>query len=130
MLVSDGDVVAAEAFEIADAGETSGSVVADTIGLPAVRVGVGGVAVPSTDGGMISCGKKGGALEAVDVEVALELELGASCDAPSSAEVWLLEISSADVATAAKLAGSVGTDVSLGVSEVFAFTGTGAAKAL
>jgi hypothetical protein len=124
--------VTVESLEIAGAGETSDSVGAGAVGLPAVCVcvGVADVAVPSTDDGMISCVTKGDAFETLDVDVALELKLGAGCDTAGSPEVWLLEMSSADPATVAKLVGSVGTDVSLGVSEAFAFTGTGAAKAL
>ena len=75
---------------------------------------------------MTCCGKRGVVPETVDVDVALGLKFGANCNALDNPGVWPPEISSPDSATVAKLVGSVRTDVSLGVSEAFAFTGTGA----
>jgi hypothetical protein len=129
-LVSNADVVAAEAFEIAGAGETSDSVGTGAIGLPAVCVGVANVAVPSIIAGRHCCETKGDAVETVDVEVALELKLGVSCDALGSPGIWLLDIFSAEATSGAKLVESFRTDVSLGAPEVVALTGTGVTKAL
>jgi hypothetical protein len=100
------------------------------MGLCAACVGVASAAVPSIDDGMLCGGKNDDAVETVDVDVALGLKLDASCDTFGDPEIWLVEISSAEAATVATVAGSVGKDVSLAVSDVFALTETGVAIAL
>ena len=108
-LVSNADVAAAEAFEIAGAGETSDSVDTDAVGLPTVCAGVADVAVPSPDDGMLRCVTKSDVFETPDVDVALELKLGASCDVLSSSRGLAAgDIFRGDATTVAKLVRSVG----------------------